>query len=284
MPKICRRARTLTEASQPASELPVSTKDFTPVQLLHPLSSSYPELEGKNVDIFKPSAREKAAFDSFASVAITHMVLCCSCPIETSPSISDLPTYLGIIGGSNAVEKSTAAYLEVMDKFADSKETMLDVLTTFQLKLKVGETVNPLIVTGDAKTYCHIQVLKQEYGNQLSWVLPIIGDWHLIKNYQEILVHIYYDAGLKHFALAAGFRAKTLTHLQRCSNFQHAHHFQIDAWEAMLQHHFRLFVQSLPTSESAILQPLNSPLNSLVSTLDNMDSYKRELAERQGEL
>lgn len=97
-------------------------------------------------------------------------------------------------------------------------------------------------------------------------------------------MRIYYDSGLKHLAIAAGFRAETLTHPQRCSNFQHEQNFRIEAWEAMLQHHFRLFVQSLPTSESAILQPLNSPLNSLVSTLDNMDSYKRELAERQGEL
>ena len=118
------------------------------------------------------------------------------------------------------------------------------------------------------------------FSNQLSWVLPFIGDWHLMKNYQEILMRVYYDAGLKHLAIAAGFRAETLTHLQKCSNFQHAHHFLIEAWEAMLQHLFRLFVQSLPTSESAILQPLNS----LVSTLDNMDSFKHELTERQGEL
>ena len=136
------------------------------------------------------------------------------------------------------------------------------------------------MVIGDAKTYCHIQALRQEYGNQLSWVLPFIGDWHLMKNYQEVLMRVYYDAGLKHLAIAAGFRAETLTHLQKCSNFHHAHHFLVETWEAMLQHIFRLFVQSLPTTESAILQPLNC----LVSTLDNIDGFKCELTKRQDEL
>ena len=119
------------------------------------------------------------------------MMLHSKCLTDTSPLVADLSTYLEVLGGGTTVEKSTVAYLKVMDKIADRKETMLDVLTTFQLKLKVGEAVSHLIVTGDAKTYCHIQTLKQEYGNQLSWVLPFIGDWHLMKNYQEVLMHLY---------------------------------------------------------------------------------------------
>ena len=278
--KVCRRARTLTEGPHPASELFPMTPEYTPVQPLHRLSFSYPELEDKSADIFDATPSEGAAFDDFATAAITHMMLRSKCPTDTSPLVADLSTYLEVLGGGTTVEKSTVAYLEVMDKIADRKETMLDVLTTFQLKLKVGEAASHLIVTGDAKTHCHIQTLKQEYGNQLSWVLPFIGDWHLMKNYQEVLMHLYYDAGLKQLAMAAGFHAETLTHLQRCSNFQHAHHFLIQAWEATFQHLFQLFIQSLHKTESAILETLNI----LLHTIDNTDMFRHELIMRRGDL
>ena len=68
--KKCRRARTLTEGPHPTSELLLSSRASTPVQALHPLSWSYPELEGKSIDTFKPSSSEKAAFDSFTTAAM----------------------------------------------------------------------------------------------------------------------------------------------------------------------------------------------------------------------
>lgn len=88
-----------------------------------------------------------------------------------------------------------------------------------------------------------------------------ISDWYLIKDYQETLMRVYYDAGLKNLVVATDFRAETLTHLQKCSNFQHAHHFLIEAWEAMLQHLYRLFIQSLhiqsqhPTASQVVIRP-----------------------------
>ena len=205
MKKVCWWARTSTEGPYQASELLIKTPECTPVQPLHQLSFRYPELQDKSTDIFTATPSEGVVFDDFATAAITHMMLRGICPTDTSPLIAELSTYLEAFGGGTTVEKSSMAYVEVMDKIADRKETMLDVLTTFQVKLKVGKAVSHLIVTGDAKTYCHIQTLKQEYGNQLSWVLPFIGDWHLMKNYQEVLIHLYYDAGLKHLATASRF-------------------------------------------------------------------------------
>ena len=72
--------------------------------------------------------------------------------------------YLGIIGGGNAVEKSTVAYLEVMDKFANNKNMMLDVRTTIQLKLKVGKAVNQLEMQIHTATSKYLS--KSTYGNQ----------------------------------------------------------------------------------------------------------------------
>ena len=86
---------------------------------------------------------------------LPHMILCSRCPTDTFPLIADLSNYVDVLGGRTTVEKSTVAYLEGMDKITDKKkEVMLDIITTFQLNLKVGEAVSHLIVTGDAKRYC----------------------------------------------------------------------------------------------------------------------------------
>ena len=45
------------------------------------------------------------------------------------------------------------------------------------------------------------------------------GDFHTLQNYQEALMKIYWDAGLKDIASKCGYRGETLTHLGKCSNF-----------------------------------------------------------------
>ena len=45
------------------------------------------------------------------------------CLVDTSPLIPDLSTYLEVLRGGTTVEKSTMAYLEIMDKIADRKDT-----------------------------------------------------------------------------------------------------------------------------------------------------------------
>ena len=40
-----------------------------------------------------------------------------------------------------------------------------------------------LLVAGDAKVYDVLQSLKFEYGVEYSWLIPMLGDWHLLKNY-----------------------------------------------------------------------------------------------------
>ncbi len=35
-----------------------------------------------------------------------------------------------------------------------------------------------------------------EYGNHLKWLIPFPGDWHVLFNYQPVLMKAYSDAGL----------------------------------------------------------------------------------------
>ena len=41
-----------------------------------------------------------------------------------------------------------------------------------------------------------LQELSIEYGENLRWLVPIPGDWHILYNYQKVLIKPYGDAGL----------------------------------------------------------------------------------------
>ena len=74
-------------------------------------------------------------------------------------------------------------------------------------------------------------------------------------NYQPILSKVYFEPGLKQIAGASGFRAETLTALQKCSHFKHTHHFYMEAWEALYLHMVESFV-SKSTDAAEFLQHL----------------------------
>lgn len=65
---------------------------------------------------------------------------------------------------------------------------------------------NYIFSVGDGKMYQHIMKIKNRYGDALNKLLIYSGDWHILKNYQEVLIKQYYHAGLKELAMASGFR------------------------------------------------------------------------------
>ena len=69
------------------------------------------------------------------------------------------------------------------------------------------------LVAGDEKTYSHMIQLKSEYGEALDWLVTFPGDFHLMHNFQEVLMSAYWDAGLKQIAAASGYRGEKLTFL-----------------------------------------------------------------------
>ena len=89
------------------------------------------------------------------------------------------------------------------DAVADTKDTMMDMLHELQ-EFIVEQKHQWLILEGDGKIYEILQSLKFEYGEELKWVIPFRGDWHMLKNYQIALIKPYFDAGLKSLAEAAG--------------------------------------------------------------------------------
>ena len=129
-------------------------------------------------------------------------------------------------------------YLSILDIHADTLEAMSEVAAMLHKEYLQNTTARHLVVVGDAKTYLRLKELKQHYGSELEWLIPFIGDWHVLHNYQETLMNVYYDAGLKELAMASGFRAATRTSLAKASNFKHMHAFVMQVWEAFHRHFF----------------------------------------------
>ena len=121
------------------------------------------------------------------------------------------------------VQCSNVVYLPVVDLHADSTEAMEAVVAKLHKEYGIGERADYLVLVGDQKTYTCVCELKQEYGAHLDWVIPFIGDWHLLSNCQSVLMKVYYDAGLKDLAECSGHRGETLTSIKKCSSYKRTH-------------------------------------------------------------
>nr|XP_054755303.1 uncharacterized protein LOC129261272 [Lytechinus pictus] len=130
------------------------------------------------------------------------------------------------------VEKSKFAYLFVLDEKADCPVTLKHCLGILYDTFQIGQSVNHLIVAGDGATVKLLLNLKKEYGQALDWMIPFLGDWHTLKNYQEVLMKIFWHAGLKDVAKSS-HKKMTLQSLATCSSFKRTHRFIMQSYEAV---------------------------------------------------
>ena len=136
-------------------------------------------------------------------------------------------------------------YLDVLDAVADSKETMMGLLHSLRTVFIEERKMQWLVLEGDAKLYEILKSLQFEYGEELHWLLPYPGDFHLLMNYQKAMMKPYYDAGLKAMAQAAGY---PLSAIQTCSQFKRTHHFILEAWEAIYRVMLLKYEETNPTT------------------------------------
>ena len=96
-------------------------------------------------------------------------------------------------------------YLEVLDAVADRKDTMMALLHSLKKTFIEERNMQWLVLEGDAKLYDILKSLHYEYGEELNWLVPYPGDFHLD------------DAGLKAMAQSVGY---PLPAIQACSQFK----------------------------------------------------------------
>ncbi len=70
------------------------------------------------------------------------------------------------------------------------------MLDDLHQQFSIGRNISWVVVEGDTKVY----TMKFKYGEELKWVIQYLGDWHMLMNYQHVLMKAYLLAELKSLA------------------------------------------------------------------------------------
>lgn len=86
--------------------------------------------------------------------------------------------------------------MELLDECADSEETMAVVADMVYDQIK-SESQRYVILVGDSKTYHHLIKVKRLYQCVFKNVLIFPGDWHILKNYQSVIMKVWFQPVLR---------------------------------------------------------------------------------------
>ncbi len=255
-PKAQRRLRTGTERNQqlnPPVEIPQPARHFKP-----------PSFKGITLTDFVTNATEAVALHDLQKELNTYFVH----KMSVNNSTAELP-FLSIQDFFSVVrvthtQKSQVVYLEVMDAKADSNDTIMELLHDLRQQFIEGLKHEWLVVEGDGKFYELLKSLQFEYGEELNWVIPYPGDWHMLKNFQAALMKVYYAAGLKAQASAAGYPTASI---QSTGQFKRTHNFILEVWEAVYRVMLTQFMSTTdlqsPISTESLLADISDYLQSI---------------------
>ena len=122
----------------------------------------------------------------------------------------------------------------------------------------------------DQVTYRLITSTKLEYGNDLFWLIPFPGDWHVLKNFQEVLQKVYCDGGFLDLAKSCGYQLNSIG-----TNFKRTHRFIVETWES----HFRYFLSSFMSGHSSFYPQLTTMWLESVPESPDQQSASRNLKQ-----
>ena len=136
--------------------------------------------------------------------------------------------------------------MELVDENLDSDKTMLEVAKDLLDKFTTETQQEWVVLVGDGKTYEHLMNIKHHYNQALQKLLIFPGDWHTLKNFQPVLMKVYYNAGLKELAMASGYRGFLPLKVVQTSNeltasyCRYGKHFIVKCFKHTLNTHSQL--------------------------------------------
>ena len=240
VPKRQRRMRTGTECPRTSVFDHTSSSTLT---LTTQLDSTVSNTQSISIIDFKFKSDETKGMQELSEISLQYMLQRVA-NSQSNKVLIDFQTYFCLYNNLPPPECSNIIYFQVLDQKCDNKDTLMNVINRVHTDFIMPKKKKCLLIEGDQDTYNRLQLIKKEYGNDLSWMIPVPGDWHFLKNYQEVLLKIYLDAGLNDLAKASGYQSNAVT-----SNFKRTHHFLVETWIAMFQHFVALFLKQNTSPE-----------------------------------
>ena len=284
IPSCKRRHRTLSEQTSPHTQVAGLLSCQSKEHLEDINTTDYPSIPSNlSLSSFHSSAMEKSSIFNLNE----GLFRCYWLKNHTQPSakhtpLPGIPSLLNLVQQlRDETEVSKVAFVDILSERADSKSTLIKVLGNLHRIFVKDLKQKWVIVVGDAKTYDLLYSLRIEYGNHLNWLLPFPGDWHILFNYQKVLMKAFSDAGLIELAKEAGHCAETLTGLIQCSNFRRTHNFLLQTHEALYIFFLQLYKEK---QTQARREDITSLLQELIKkfldiTSDDMIGKFRDAAE-----
>ena len=201
-------------------------------------SQTQPQKPALTIKDFQLSDQEDMVLRKLKEMS-TQYILQKVASSDHSKTLIDLQTYFSLSNNLPTPECSNVIYFKVLDQKCDDKETLLNIINDLYEEFIVPKKKEWVLLEGDQATYARLQCIKAEYGNDLAWMIPFPGDWHFLKNFQEVLLKIYFEAGLSDLAKASGYQPNSIG-----SNFKRTHHFLLETWESLYRHFLSLFLSN----------------------------------------
>ncbi len=275
-----KQRRTVTVSELPSRSTPLPESDSLQGDIYQHLT----------IENFELTAVENTETSTLNSSLFNYMLLKMAMKND-SINLSDIRKFLQHNDPSQF--SSHIHYMEMINENPDSEETMLHVAEELLEVFEKGEQ-EWVVLVRDGKTYEHLTNLKRHYGESLKKLLIFPGDWHTLKNFQSVLVKVYFAAGLGDIAKVTGYRGTTLLSLQKCGNFKRTHAFLLQVWEALyrvqldaylLKHNKEQKVERIyQVIKSCVddeLQPIEL-LNKVKSLTNGMETEFYQFVEDQG--
>ena len=202
-----------------------------------------PEKPSLTIQDFQLTNSENISLKELKQIS-TQYILLKVAGSELNETCIDLQTYFSLSNNIKEPECSNIVYFKVLDQKCDDKETLLNIISDLYEEFILSNKKEWVILEGDQATYERLQSIKREYGNDLTWMVPFPGDWHFLKNFQEVLLKIYFDAGLCDLAKASKYLPNSIG-----TNFKRTHHFLLECWESLYRHFLNIFLAKQAPSD-----------------------------------
>ena len=262
-PKKARRRRTGIEDKEnettqctPSSNTSIPLSQYTHSHSTTTLSMGH----------FMLDEEEKASPDKLTEVCEQYILLKLANEIN-SGTLTSLQMYYCLSNNVPTPTKSTIVYYKVLDQTCDNKETLLSVINDLYTEFILSGKKTHLVLEGDQATYERLHSLRVEYGNESSWLILFPGDWHFLKNYQEVLIKVYFDGGLSELAKASGYLPRSIG-----TNFKRTHRFFLESWEALFRVLMRFYVSK--RSPHDILQQVSALITNFPQPVPQQTAHR----------